>query len=273
MSDKPLRNFEKFEKGHYYVYTGEKTPNWADEMDAVLDHKIHKCTFSPFDGNTIARFDDVIMNWYDYINGFDDWVEVESPEAVFEIGDDCLRYNNIRKDWKISQVHQHFVSNNNKNGMESNYGVFYICKRKSNKKEETKKSKRYLCPHCKSDRTGLIGLHVKTEESTKCGNCLNLYSYDKESDSLVTVHFMEHSLIQRNALHGTPIKESLDTIQKEPMVLNFYSKMDKSWELSRALGEWVSFWTDKYKQLDKKENVFKKYIRTKKYMKFVKEKK
>lgn len=55
MSDKSLRNFEKLEKGHYYVYTGGKTSNWTEGMDAVLDHKIHKCTFPPFDGNTIAR--------------------------------------------------------------------------------------------------------------------------------------------------------------------------------------------------------------------------
>ena len=216
MSDKPLRNFDRFEKEHYYVYTGGKTPNWADEMDAVLDHKIHKCTFSPFDGNTIARFDDVIMNWYDYINGFDNWVEVESPEAVFEIGDNALRYDKADNRWKVAKVHEgYFHNDKNKNGYDNGAVVFYICKRKSNKKEEPKE----------------------------------------------------------NVLCETPIKMSLGSIQKEPMVLNFDFKKDESCELSKALSEWVSLCNDKLKDIDKKENVFKKYIRTKKYMKFVKEKK
>ena len=65
----------------------------------------------------------------------------------------------------------------------------------------------------------------------------------------------------------------LSSSQKEPMVLNFDFKKDESWELSGALSKWVSFWNRKVKELDKKENVFKKYIRVKKYMKFVKEKK
>ncbi len=263
MSDKSLRNFEKFEKGHYYVYTGGKTPKWADEMDAVLDHKIHKCTFSPFDGNTIARFDDVIMNWYDYINGFDNWIEVESPEALFEVGDDVLRYGEADNRWSIYKLPEgHFLKKDkNKNGYDNGAVVFYICKRKHDKKEETKKSKRYLCPHCKSDRTVLIGLNSKTEESIKCGNCLNLYSYDKESDSLVVYHC------------ETPIKMALSSLAKEPIKLNFEFKKDDSWKLLGALAEWVSFWNDKVKDIDKKENVFKKHIRNKKYMKFVKEKK
>lgn len=269
MSNK-LRNFDRFEIGHYYVYTGGKKLNWAKLMNAVLDGKIHKCFDVWNKVPTSASFADVKLGVWDWEDGFDNWVEVESPEAVFEIGDDCLRYSKIRKNWEVNRVgKQFFIRNNQKNGIESEYGVYYICKRKSNKKEETKKSKRYLCPYCKSDRTGLIGLNVKTEGSTKCGNCLNLYSYDKESDSLV----MTHSLIQKNVPCGTPIKMSLGAIQKEPMVLNFDFKPNDSWELSKALSEWVSFRTDKYKQLDKKENVFKKYIRTKKYMKFVKEKK
>ena len=162
MSDKPLRNFEKFEKGHYYVYTGGKTANWAEGMDAVLDHKIHKCTFSPFNGNTITEFEDAIGHWYNYINGFGNWVEVESPEAVFEEGDYTLRYDVIYKTWKILRVSEfYFHKDKSKNGYDNGVSIYYICKRKSNKKEETKKSKRYLCPHCKSDRTGLIGLGVK----------------------------------------------------------------------------------------------------------------
>ena len=186
---KPLRNFDKFEKEHYYVYTGGKTSNWKVPKESVLDHKIHKCLDVWDQLITSASFADVKWGVWDWEDGFDDWVEVESPEAVFEIGDDCLRYDKTYKTWKIHKVHEsYFNKANNKNGYDSGYDIFYICKRKSEKKEETKKSKRYLCPHCKSDRTGLIGLNVKKGKSTKCGNCLNLYSYDKESDSLVMYH-------------------------------------------------------------------------------------
>ena len=146
-------------------------------MNAVLDNKIHKCLGVWNKVPTSASFADVELGVWNWENGFDDWVEVESPEAVFEIGDDCLRYDKTYKTWKIHKVHEsYFNKANNKNGYDNKYDVFYLCKRKSNKKEETKKSKRYLCPHCKSDRTGLIGLSVKTGKSIECGNCLNLYS-------------------------------------------------------------------------------------------------
>ena len=79
MSDKPLRNFEKFEAGHYYVYAGGKELNWVDSMDFVLDHKIHKCLDAWGQQTTYAVFDDAGCVW-DWKEGFDNWVEVESPE-------------------------------------------------------------------------------------------------------------------------------------------------------------------------------------------------
>lgn len=216
MSDKPLRNFDRFEKGHYYVYTGEKKLSWIVPKESVLDHKIHKCLDVWDQLITSASFADVKWGVWDWEDGFDNWVEVESPEAVFEIGDDCLRYDKIHQHWKVAKVHEgYFHNDKNKNGYNNEVGIHYICKRKSNKKEEPKE----------------------------------------------------------NVLCETPIKMSLGSIQKEPMVLNFDFKMDESRELSRALSEWVSLCNDKLKDIDKKENVFKKYIRTKKYMKFVKEKK
>ncbi len=269
MRDKPLRNFDRFEKGHYYVYTGWKKLDWVEPKNSVSEHKICKCLDVWNEVITSASFANVEFGVWDWEDDFDDWVEVESPEAVFDIGDDCLRYDKIHQHWKVAKVHEgYFHNDKNKNGYNNEVGVHYICKRKSNDREETKKSKRYLCPHCKSDRTGLIGLHVKKNKSTKCGNCLNLYSYDKESDSLV----MAQSLIQENVLCETPIKMSLDDVQKEPIKLHFAFKPEESREVSEALIAWASF-VNNNKQLDKKDNVFKKHIRNKKYMKFVKEKK
>jgi len=60
---------------------------------------------------------------------------------------------------------------------------------------------------------------------------------------------------------------------KETITFNFDFKRDEAWKTAKALSEWMNLWTDKRKDADKKDNVFKKYIRTKKYMKFVKEKK
>lgn len=104
MSDKPLRNFDRFEVGHYYVYTGGKELNWTEPMNAVLNYKIHKCldvwNKIPFS----AKFKDVggcIWNWE---SGFDYWVEVYNPDAVFEVGDDCLIYDKIYQHWKVADV-------------------------------------------------------------------------------------------------------------------------------------------------------------------------
>ena len=38
-----LRNSEKFEKGHYYVYTGWKKLDWVEPKNSVSEHKICKC--------------------------------------------------------------------------------------------------------------------------------------------------------------------------------------------------------------------------------------
>lgn len=206
---KPLRNFDKFEEGHYYVYTGEKSDKWAKRMYAVLDHKIHKCLETPCSNKEGAIFEGVEDGYWNYKDGFDNWIEVESPDAIFEVGDDVLRYDKMNKSWEISKVTKdYFEWDYNKNGCESVYSFYYICKRKHNKKEEPKE----------------------------------------------------------NVPRETPIKMSLGAIQSD---LNLHP----IWLTTKALSEWMNLWTDKRKDADKKDNVFKKYIRTKKYMKFVKEKK
>lgn len=62
---KPLRNFDKFEEGHYYVYIGEKTDDWVEKMDAVLERKIHKCIdISSYDKKRV-KFEGVEgYTWY-----------------------------------------------------------------------------------------------------------------------------------------------------------------------------------------------------------------
>ena len=104
MSDKPLRNFDKFEVGHYYVYTGGKGLSWTEPMNAVLERKIHKCLDVWNKIPLSAKFKDAggcIWNWE---SGFDNWVEVENPNAVFEKGDDSLVFNKSSKEWHIAPL-------------------------------------------------------------------------------------------------------------------------------------------------------------------------
>ncbi|HPJ86768.1 MAG TPA: hypothetical protein PLU55_01505 [Candidatus Pacearchaeota archaeon] len=167
---KPLRNFDKFEEGHYYVYTGEKTDKWANAMEAVLERKIHKCLETPCSNKEGAIFEGVEDGYWNYKDGFDNWVEVESPDAVFEKGDDCLVFRKSSKEWHIAPlINSGFFSC--KNMFENTSFVIYILKRKNKKEESVTKNKRYLCPYCKNDRTGFLGLTSKKGESVKCGNC------------------------------------------------------------------------------------------------------
>mgnify|MGYP007124156454 CR=1 FL=1 len=87
-------------------------------MNAVLDNKIHKCLGVWNKVPTSASFADVELGVWNWENGFDDWVEVESPEAVFEIGDDCLRYDKTYKTWKIHKVHESYFNYDFQNGRE-----------------------------------------------------------------------------------------------------------------------------------------------------------
>lgn len=131
-----LRNFEKFEVGHYYVYTGnERKPYWASngQMDIVLKHNIMKCikvgnykTYANFEGYGEGVSDNV-WSWED---GFDNWVEVESPDAIFEVGDSVLEYRKHYEHWQevVIQVCK-LTANKNVNSYDNGVFVYYICKR------------------------------------------------------------------------------------------------------------------------------------------------
>ncbi|HPJ86771.1 MAG TPA: hypothetical protein PLU55_01520 [Candidatus Pacearchaeota archaeon] len=136
-----LRNFEKFEVGHYYVYTGSKTEKtWCPfgGMNFAIEHKILQCC--EVHGHTNANFKEnerlggSIWAWKD---GFDNWVEVESPEAVFEIGDKVLQYVKNSKTWKERKLSDCLLVNNQrKNGYDTFDCFYYILKRKPKEKDD-----------------------------------------------------------------------------------------------------------------------------------------
>lgn len=139
-----LRNFEKFEVGHYYVYTGnERERYWAGngQMYIVLKHNIIKCIKVYNCHKTYANFEDCrhfdIFKTWDWSDGFDNWIEVESPDAIFEVGDSVLEYNKHYKHWQevVIQV-CNLTVNKNVNSYANGVFVYYICKRKPKEKED-----------------------------------------------------------------------------------------------------------------------------------------
>lgn len=133
-----LRNFEKFEVGHYYVYTGnERKPDWASDgqMDIVLKHNIMKCIKVDNCHKTYANFEDCrhfdIFKIWDWKEGFDNWIEVESPDAVFEVGDSVLEYNQHYKHWKEVRLPVcSLIEYKKENGYGNDNFIYYILKRK-----------------------------------------------------------------------------------------------------------------------------------------------
>ena len=143
-----LRNFEKFEVGHYYVYTGEKAEgkwNPSGEMNFVLDHKILQCLNAPKSNYAFADFkghERGDSNGWDWSDGFNNWVEVESPVAVFEEGDAILEYKRQHESWnKIVLGKCQLTDDKKRNGYDNGSYTYYILKRKTKenkvKQEET----------------------------------------------------------------------------------------------------------------------------------------
>lgn len=142
-----LRNFDRFEVGHYYVYTGSKTERkWSSSgnMDFVLKHEILQCSKSFKNDSASADFKEnergnTVWNWSD---GFDNWVEVESPDAVFEEGDTVLGYKKQCKSWeRILLEGCALTIDKKRNGYDNVTYSYYILKRKTKenkvKQEET----------------------------------------------------------------------------------------------------------------------------------------
>jgi hypothetical protein len=79
-----VRNFEKFQEGHWYIYTGSERPykwNRAGNMDFVLDHKPRICfnTRNPFDADFEGNY-----TW-DWEDGFDNWIEIRDPNKSYSV--------------------------------------------------------------------------------------------------------------------------------------------------------------------------------------------
>lgn len=198
-----LRNFEKFEVGHYYVYTGnERKPDWASngQMDIVLKHNIMKCIKVDNCHKTYANFEgygegvsDSIWSWED---GFDNWVEVESPDAVFKVGDSVLEYNKHYKHWQEVVIHVcNLIVNKNVNSYDNGSVVHYICKRKPKEKGDKISmsfdymNERLKCPHCGKGKDTRIHYVIYLESTgknykDKCIHCGKQYRYDRASQQL-----------------------------------------------------------------------------------------
>ena len=132
-----LRNFKKFEIGHYYVYTGGKTEKkWSSlgNMDFVLKHEILQCSKNFKNDSASANFKEHERdgNGWDWSSGFDNWVEVESPDAVFEEGDSILEYKRQHESWYIlALVKCQLTDDKKRNGYDNGGYTYYILKRKT----------------------------------------------------------------------------------------------------------------------------------------------
>lgn len=94
-----VRNFEKFEKDHWYIYTGnESLSGWSNDglMDEVLKHKPHQVITAD---ETYASFSNVTGGVWKWESGFDNWVEIEPMDYILQKGDDVINVNSIYKNW------------------------------------------------------------------------------------------------------------------------------------------------------------------------------
>ena len=140
-----LRNFEKFEVGHYYVYTGGKEEgNWNPyaAMDFATKHEILQCSNNFKHNHASADFkgyESSTINGWDWSSGFDNWVEVESPDAVFEEGDSILEYKKQHESWYIlALVKCQLTYDKKRNGYENDSYPYYILKRKTKESKVTR---------------------------------------------------------------------------------------------------------------------------------------
>jgi len=78
----------KFESGKLYIYKGHRRlDEWNDsgEMDFCLDNKPHKCNKIDIHSPAYASFNDSgSEHVWDWICGFDNWVEVKSWKERFK---------------------------------------------------------------------------------------------------------------------------------------------------------------------------------------------
>lgn len=233
-----LRNFERFEAGHYYVYCGGKRISWNEKMEKVLDRRIYQCKFVM--GGSLASFVDMFTREterWNWTQGFDDWVEVESPDAIAEGGDSVLmiKSNGIILKVFLQDLKQFNIGDNN--GVKyKDENIYYILKRKpkmdiTKDRFEGNPNKRYypslgckdnatadipnktiecFCPVCcvlhKFEPQGLFVKGIRF----KCKGCDSTVYYDKDIGGLVHLRKNSTSDVNKN----TEAKNILDDINE-----------------------------------------------------------
>jgi len=105
-----VRNFEKFEIGHYYLYTDKEEPMSFDPhgiMRMVLDNKPRKCIkvtstdskAAVFEGMSEYSGNSNYNHCWIWEHGFDNWIEVEAPDYALQEDNDVYVNGEIRENW------------------------------------------------------------------------------------------------------------------------------------------------------------------------------
>jgi hypothetical protein len=134
-----LRNFEKFEVDHWYLYTGEyytalkNMREWTEHFSYVIKRIPVKCkkVFEEISPNkaTFYTYYEGDGNGLSFSTDFDNWIEIESPEYTIQSGDDAIVFRSDgtlhEKDFKVN----YFA------GYINGYNNLWVLKKKNENKE------------------------------------------------------------------------------------------------------------------------------------------
>lgn len=80
------RNFEKFEVGHWYIFTGTENDiyvkRWVEYKKLLLDHKPARCV-AVRDNGSLLSFARVIGGFLAYVTTEDLFIEIEDPNLEY----------------------------------------------------------------------------------------------------------------------------------------------------------------------------------------------
>ena len=85
-----VRNFEKFEVEHWYIYTGYEAGNdWPPSMKKALDHNPRRCVKVSCISKSHASFGDIpavgAAGYWDWWDTFDNWIEIKDPSKHYHL--------------------------------------------------------------------------------------------------------------------------------------------------------------------------------------------
>lgn len=236
-----LRNFEKFEVGHWYVYCGEAQEDWGDDEKVLLDRKANKCVHVNTYNWCIVKFSHSVKGW-GYENSLDYWVEVEAPDTVIIEGDRIIQItlSSTYSTYSVFDVAHCFIGKTvdaYKEKYKLTSSHIHILKRKEQPKTM---SKEYKCPKC--------GKKCNKHESKD-----NLLIIVKET---CPGEFDRFGCISC----GEPLRYAPE---QDEFVLKYSLPKSNPSDVYKAQNKIV----------DKKEKLYEKYSHKPKYLKFGKEKK